>query len=242
MITGKREMLRTRNQSLVPAERTIDSQGRKICGATKSKGGICCSRMVMRNGRCHKHGGATPSGPLSPQYKNGRYVKDLPPNLRGRYEEAMGDEELLSLRRDISLLEAMQTAKMAELNEAIQNPDLEIISSLVNEMARDSMGWDWTRMQRQLTTLQEAIGRRTQIERTFVEVRDLMNQKAGLITHENQRMYQLNQHMSVEQGMALIRMLIGSIRLACSQEEDAGTRILRRVTADYRNAISIREL
>lgn len=74
------------------------------CGA-KKRDGTPCRAKAMANGRCRIHGGATPSGFALPQYKTGRYSKVLPDALRYRYEVARDDEDLLSLRDEIALLD-----------------------------------------------------------------------------------------------------------------------------------------
>src|SRR5690349_13713695 len=76
-----------------------------ICGA-KTKTGAPCKGAPMPNGRCRLHGGKTPSGIASPQYKTGRYSRVLPTRLQSRYDAARTDAALLELRDDISLLDA----------------------------------------------------------------------------------------------------------------------------------------
>jgi hypothetical protein len=240
--TIRENRIASTRRSRVPPENTVDSKGRRICGSQKASGrGICRSTALLPNGRCRVHGGTTPTGVLSPNFRDGRYVRDMPTALQDRFEAAMTDTELLSLRKDASLIDAMITAKLSELREAEKNPDLERITTLVEEVAANYRLWDWTRMDRQLTMLREAITNRAASERTYREVRELVKEKADLVTRENRRMADLNQHLSVEEGMALIRMLIGSIRRACQEEGESGTRILKTVTADYRNAISVRD-
>jgi hypothetical protein len=74
------------------------------CGAT-TKSGKPCQAQAMENGRCRIHGGLTPSGFALPQFKTGRYSKVLPEALRHRYEVARDDEDLLSLRDEIALID-----------------------------------------------------------------------------------------------------------------------------------------
>ncbi len=74
------------------------------CGA-KKRDGTPCKASAMKNGRCRIHGGLTPSGFASPQFKTGRYSKVLPEAMRRRYEVARDDEDLLSLRDEIALLD-----------------------------------------------------------------------------------------------------------------------------------------
>ena len=66
-----------------------------------------CKRGAMA-GRsvCYNHGGASPVGAASPQFKNGRYSKFLPERLRDRYQEAQRDPEILVLRDEVALADA----------------------------------------------------------------------------------------------------------------------------------------
>lgn len=77
------------------------------CGAL-TKSGKPCTVSPMPNGRCHKHGGATPSGVASASFKHGRFSKHLPERLAAEYAAARRDPELLAVREDIALLSARQ--------------------------------------------------------------------------------------------------------------------------------------
>jgi hypothetical protein len=78
----------------------------KTCGAkTRSQGR--CQRAPMPNGRCYKHGGATPVGPALPQFKHGRYsvlAKDIK-GLGEHYQRALDDPDLLSMHDEIALVD-----------------------------------------------------------------------------------------------------------------------------------------
>lgn len=89
-----------------------------ICGA-KTRSGEPCKGKPMLNGRCRMHGGSTPSGIALPQTKTGRYSKYLPDNIRDRYHQALGDNELISLRDEIALVEVQIVATL----EAQTKPD-----------------------------------------------------------------------------------------------------------------------
>lgn len=86
----------------------------------------------MENGRCRIHGGATPSGIALPQFRTGRYSKALPGGLRERYEQALGDEELLSLRDEVALLDA----RIAETLDGLPSDDKWAMAILLVEQRR----------------------------------------------------------------------------------------------------------
>ncbi len=65
----------------------------KACGA-KTRAGGQCQQPAMPNGKCKMHGGKTPSGTLSPNYKHGAYSKitrALPSYLQEGAEDAIAD-------------------------------------------------------------------------------------------------------------------------------------------------------
>ena len=78
------------------------------CKATaKSTGRRCGNDCVPGFEVCDKHGGLTPSGANSPNFKHGRYSKHLPHGLLQNFNESLGDPELLDLRHDVALLDAV---------------------------------------------------------------------------------------------------------------------------------------
>lgn len=94
-----------------------------MCGARKKRGGFC-EAPAMANGRCHKHGGASPPpGPLHPNYKHGHrskaFLESLPNSLRADFERASADPGLLSLRSyvayyDARILDVMRKSKESD--------------------------------------------------------------------------------------------------------------------------------
>src|SRR3972149_6206199 len=90
----------------------------KRCGA-KCNTGLPCNKWGMTNGRCHIHGGKSPSGVASPHFKTGRYSKDMPLHLAARYQQAVHDPQLLSLRDDVAVCES----RISELLQRVSTGD-----------------------------------------------------------------------------------------------------------------------
>lgn len=90
------------------------------CGA-KTKTGGRCQRSPMPNGRCYRHGGATPVGSALPQFKHGRYsvlAKEIK-GLGAHYERALSDPNLLTLQDEIeTLVEQVRQKVAAAVNVA----------------------------------------------------------------------------------------------------------------------------
>ena len=62
-------------------------------------------------------GGKTPAGAASPQFKMGRYSKQLPARLAARYQEAQADPELISLHDEHALVDV----RVNELLEQVES-------------------------------------------------------------------------------------------------------------------------
>lgn len=69
----------------------------------------------MANGKCRIHGGLTPAGPLSANYKHGLYSKYLPARYAGLLA-ALEGSDLLDLTDEIRLLKAGVIEKVCRLS------------------------------------------------------------------------------------------------------------------------------
>src|SRR5690606_21539012 len=85
------------------------------CKATSKQSGQRCKRNAAP-GRsvCAMHGGKSPRGMESPNFKTGRYSKDAPSRLNARYVAGLEDPELCSLRDEIAMLDA-RTSELFKL-------------------------------------------------------------------------------------------------------------------------------
>lgn len=86
-------------------------RGRKICGAKLRSpgkhGDWKCHIAPMPNGKCYRHGGATPAGIASPHFKHGRdsrYLKHLPVSLALHFDP--DSKNLVALTEELGVLEA----------------------------------------------------------------------------------------------------------------------------------------
>ena len=142
-LTGGREVYQDQNNPLyvfepdrVPDGLPRDHKGwpvhavrlndeRPACGSRKaSKPGLCESPFRYPNGRCKKHGGATPKGAAHPNFKDGRRSKyaTMPQHLRERFEEALQDPELTHHRGQIAMVDAQIDGFFEEYQEGA-NPE-----------------------------------------------------------------------------------------------------------------------
>jgi hypothetical protein len=80
---------------------------RPVCGARTIRDGACQSTIIMANGRCRIHGGATPRGFAHPNVRHGLRSKDLPTRLVALFERGLPNAPRLSLDREIHAVDEM---------------------------------------------------------------------------------------------------------------------------------------
>ena len=179
------------------------------CGAT-TRGGGSCRQAVARSGRCREHAGKTPDRLASPGARPDRRSRDAPTHLLDRYQQALEDPELLSIRRDVALLEVLFGDRLAAWEAAQAGPDSHDVAEQVEYVAEHLPTWDWTRVENELRSLAEAVDQRRSEGLLLDEIRDLMDQRARLAAQEHRRMLDLGQVLTVEQ-ITILASAIGSV-------------------------------
>lgn len=203
-----------------------------ICGA-KTRSGGTCKQKGMPNGRCRMHGGKSLSGIASPTYKTGRYSKHLPARLQERYSEALADDDLISIRDDVALVEARLADLLGRVDtgesgrawfkarEAFNafdketNPDLAI---------------------KHLVELRAALGEGTTDYGAWAEVKDLLEQRRRLVADERKHVLETGRIITIEQLMLWVGALLAEIRsavIAAIEDEQLRRRVLSGVQSAF---------
>lgn len=102
---------------------------KRTCGARNRAGEPCRNSPSFGRRRCRFHGGHALVGASHPRFKDGRYSRYLPRDLAQRFQASLHDPSLLSLREDVSLIDArleqllrrVQTTESAASWEALTN-------------------------------------------------------------------------------------------------------------------------
>src|ERR1051326_2633693 len=103
----------------------MESDEMAVCGAQlRRKPGVYCRKQAMQGrNRCRLHGGASLRGVAHPGAKDLRYSKDLPADLKRRYEEAQRDPNLIELRAETALIDALIAEQLKELRKGRRQLD-----------------------------------------------------------------------------------------------------------------------
>jgi hypothetical protein len=191
-----------------------NEKGEPICGAKTRNGSKTCkqTRIDKVNFRCRMHGGVMRRGIANASTKTGRYSVDLPTRLLGRYENLMADGTLLSLRDDIALVGANIGEELATLKADEETPDMDVVIGKVEAIADNWKSWDWTRMDREMSELADAVKGRQQRQQAMSRIRSLIKDKAALVAQENRVLLEREAMIPVDQVMLLMRALTGVVR------------------------------
>jgi hypothetical protein len=225
-----------RPATVVPESATVGKTGRKVCGARrKNNNGRCQVTAISPiNGRCKVHGGAIRRGLANPKTTSGRYSLDLPTRVAARYESALSDPNLLSVRDDIALLQAAIADVMAEIKVAESRPDFDAILETVETMATNWQSWDWTRMNAELGKLKGLIENKQSQRGAMREIRELIKEKANLVSQENRMLLDREQMISVEQFLMAMRAMGSAVRRLVDDPK-----VLRSIDVEFRRLATV---
>jgi hypothetical protein len=189
---------------------------------------------MMPSQRCRLHGGKSPRGLASPNLRTGRYSRDLPVRIATRYEAALSDPELLSVRDDVALLQSAITDLMAEMAAAEAGPDLDAILEAIETISGGWKAWEWSKMEAELARLRELVGARREQRASLREVRELIKEKAQRVQQENRLLADRQQLITVEQYLLGMKALGAAVR---RMVDDPDT--LRAIDVEFRRLASI---
>jgi len=109
----------------------------KLCGA-KTRGGGKCKKPAMPNGRCKLHGGQTPSGTDSVNFKHGLYSNAFKGQLAERFAQAEAEQAPLDLLPELRIQRAMLAERIDQVSSN-RNPkpdELKSITLLADAVVR----------------------------------------------------------------------------------------------------------
>jgi uncharacterized protein YjcR len=181
------------------------------CGA-KTKTNGKCKQPAMTNGKCRLHGGKTPRGIANANTKHGRYSKDLPTRLAGRFEDAINDEELGTLKSEIALLDT-------RIGELLGGLDTEQTISAWQDVAnaRDAISaamrsGKGNQLMDAFNYLDNVVNNANSEFEIWNNIVFLIDQRRKLTDSERKRMVDLQQMITAEQSMLLVTTLMRAVK------------------------------
>jgi len=187
------------------------------CGARTRGGKPCQAPKVDGMTRCRLHGGSTPTGIASPHYRHGRHSRHLPTGLLERFQDALADQDQLSLRPDLALIDA----RVAELLRGMADggsPDA------WRRLRGAWRAYQEDRSPEARTALANAIEQGASASEKWAEIIQHLNVRRRLCQAESQRELGHRNAITLEQAMGVFAAVAESIR-AHVHDPDARRRI-----------------
>lgn len=184
----------------------------------------------MANGRCRLHGGMTPSGPASANWKHGRYSREFPTRMRDRVMAAIDDPELTSVRLDLATVDVLIGDALKGITDGGSGA---LWRSLLAEWGRyEAAARDGNvqRMRATLERIRDLIAKGAADADARDEVARRIDDRRRLLDHEVRREAAQQESITAAQGYALVGALVGIIQRYVT-DPDAIAQIQREIRA-----------
>lgn len=171
----------------------------------------CKRHAVSGYSVCQVHGAGSPlqgrPGGTPVRKAGGRYSKRLPSRLLEKYEEAINDDELLSTRDDIAVVDARITDLLLRVDTGEASKHWFAASSALNDLTKAIRKSDTEGMASSINELKYNIGKGVSDYAAWNDVTSLIDQRRRLVESERKRLLEMQQYITVER----INILIGAI-------------------------------
>lgn len=172
-----------------------------------------CQRPVKAAGnRCRVHGGATPYGPFSANYKGRDRSSRLPRGLTESYLEARADPDLLSLEHEIAVIDAREDQLMEQLRDGGADALYGDLKGVYRDLRAAIKREDVAGQVRLLMQLGELIDQGAEASKTWDRFIAVTEQKRRLVDAERRRRMDMQASVAVEGVLMLITTLSEIIR------------------------------
>lgn len=166
----------------------------------------------MPNGKCRIHGGLTPSGMQSAQFRTGKYSKVLPARLASRYQEALSDGALLELREEISLIDARLSDLISRVESGESGEVWRLLRSTYAEFTRARRSEKIPEMTAALSDIEALIVRGLADYSAWQDISQTLEQRRKLVESERKRLVEMQQMITTEQAMILLAAIVDTVR------------------------------
>ena len=199
------------------------------CGAHGKRSGQPCRGLAMKNGRCRVHGGLSVAGAAAGGFKTGRYSKYMPKRLLARYEEALGDPNLLSLSDELAVVDARAQDLIAQLGTG-ESPKAWLaaggaVKALIAELGRDEP--DQEMVKATLGRLEDIVRQGMGDIPIWDAAAELFETRRRLADTERKRLEAMQATITAEQALAFVQAVLNVVQQRVSDPVE-----LQAITTD----------
>jgi hypothetical protein len=183
--------------------------GRRLRGSDPPR--YCKQYPLRGRDACKYCGGKSPAGVGHYNFRDGRFSRYVPRDLRKAYARAHSDPELLSLRDDIALMETRQAELLKRMSQA--PPPWAEALNLFREVSAASDPDSQARCLGRLgEVLQQGRDAHAVTERAWRELRELIREKTQTARAEWKRLHDLDALVTAEQALALVMLSLDAAK------------------------------
>jgi hypothetical protein len=206
------------------------------CRAKSKRSQVQCKRHVTP-GRdvCHYHGGAIPRGFGLPQTKTGKYSKVLPVKLAQRYDEALGNPQLLSLREDIATAEARLMDLFTRVDSGESGSLWKELRETFDAFEQAQATGDMAGMNRHWATTRQLVRKGSDDYAAWSEIYRVWEARCRLTNQEAKTLLSLQQVVTIEQLTTMFGVITDCINRSVLAHAPAemGQTILGAIAAEF---------
>jgi hypothetical protein len=184
----------------------------------------------MLNGRCRLHGGKTPVGIASPNYKHGRYSAFMPQKLLRGYARQVRDPDLLQQRDEIALIDSLIFEALERMSDADSPATWLQLRRLWRTMKHANDAGDMRRAAAKMAAIDEVIRRGASDLDQREDVLYLIERKRRVIESQSRREVQERLFISYDDAAAMFREVVEAVSSVVS-DPDQLAEISRRWSA-----------
>ena len=190
---------------------------------------------------CYHHGGMTPTGFGLPQTKDGRYSRVLPARLAARYQEALDNPKLLSLRHDIAVAESQLAELFSRLDSGESGQLWQTLQKTLTTFEQAMAVGNRSVMHASLETMRRLIAQGTSEYAAWYEIHKLWDSRCKMTETEHRTLLMAQSVVTVEQ----LNMYLGVVTHALQQQILAHTdtqtaqTILGAVSGELRRLVAL---
>lgn len=179
------------------------------CKAKSKQSGVRCKKHAVRGKRvCHIHGGLTPGGIASANYKDGRYSKFLPDRLAGRYKEAVNDPTLLELSHEVALLDSRLSDLLKRVDSGEAGHLWKSVKKTWGDLTVAIRSQDADEQQKLGLKLDMLIQKGNDDYEAWNEIKSTIEQRRRLVESERKRLVDAQQYVTAVQAMNMMSQIL----------------------------------
>ena len=233
------ESAATAQVQYVPKVRGYEENGAKqwagacyrfTCSANRRHGRGRCGSPAMKNGKCHKHGGASKKGAEHGSYKTGEYSAYMPTGLRRKFEESLADPKLMQTRKDIALVDARIKELLEQLTTGETGDAWTRLRHVAGDFRKSLDKGDKEKSNELLRQMFSIIIRGQQDSNHWQELSGQIDRRTRLVEAEFTRAVKMEAVMTEEQVMGVMSRL-SSVVFKHVRDEDARAEIAAELRA-----------